>query len=55
LDEGDPWIQESITGSRFSARFMWDDRTEGRILPVITGSATVVGRGDLFIGRDEVH
>jgi proline racemase len=55
LDEGDPWIQESITGSRFSARFMWDDRTEGRILPVITGSATVVGRGDLFIGRDEAH
>ena len=53
LEEGDVWIQESITGSQFSARFVWEDQGEGIIVPEITGSATVVARGELLIGPDE--
>jgi len=41
LAEGAPWVQESITGSSFTASFRWLDRTTGKIAPVITGTAFV--------------
>ena len=41
LAPGKTWVQESIIGSAFSARFHWLDRTSGKISPVITGTAFV--------------
>ena len=41
LAEGAPWVQESITGSTFTASYRWLDRAAGRISPVITGTAFV--------------
>lgn len=54
LGEGEVWIQESITGSRFSARFTWEDEATGSIAPVITGSAAITATGELLISADEV-
>ena len=39
LRPGEPWIQESIIGSRFTATYRKDD--SGRIIPKITGHAYV--------------
>jgi 4-hydroxyproline epimerase len=54
LAEGEVWIQESITGSRFSADYRWLDSDRSEIAPRITGSASITGRGELLIARDEV-
>src|SRR5439155_11889736 len=46
LAEGQPWVQESIIGSRFTAHY----RREGdRILPTITGRACITGEATLII------
>ena len=47
LEEGAPWIQESIVGSRFTASFQWLDRTQGLILPTLSGSAFVTAQAFL--------
>jgi 4-hydroxyproline epimerase len=41
LDEGEEWVQESVIGSSFCARFRWLDRPAGRIAPIISGRAHV--------------
>jgi proline racemase len=41
LAEGEPWVQESLIGSVFSARYRWHDRSRGEIVPTITGTAHV--------------
>jgi len=41
LAEGEEWVQESIIGSSFSARFRWHDRASGQITPLISGRAYV--------------
>ena len=41
LAEGAHWVQESITGSRFTASYRWLDRAAGSVAPVITGTAYV--------------
>jgi len=43
LREGEPWIQESLIGSTFSARYQWHARDKGEITPIITGTAHVTG------------
>jgi 4-hydroxyproline epimerase len=47
LAEGEEWIQESVIGSTFSARYRWSDRAKGEIVPTITGSAHVTGEATL--------
>jgi proline racemase len=47
LDEGAPWVQESLIGSSFTARFRWHDRAKGEIVPTITGSAHVTAESAL--------
>ena len=47
LAEGEPWIQESIIGSTFSARYRWLDQAKGEIAPTITGRAHVIAEGTL--------
>ena len=41
LAEGAPWVQESIIGSTFKCAYRWLDRAEGKVAPLITGTASV--------------
>ncbi|HLP78296.1 MAG TPA: proline racemase family protein, partial [Candidatus Paceibacterota bacterium] len=41
LKEGETWIQESIIGSSFAGEFRWLNQTEGKVAPIITGTAFV--------------
>jgi 4-hydroxyproline epimerase len=41
LEPGASWVQEGILGTRFIGRFEWEDRTTGRIVPMITGTAFI--------------
>jgi len=50
LAEGETWVQESITGSTFSAKYTWIDRARGEIAPSITGRASVLSEADLLVG-----
>jgi 4-hydroxyproline epimerase len=43
LEEGETWVQESLIGSTFVARYRWHDRVKGEIVPTITGTAHVTG------------
>jgi len=43
LAEGEAWVQESLIGSTFVARYRWGDRANGEIVPTITGTAHVTG------------
>jgi 4-hydroxyproline epimerase len=47
LQEGEPWIQESLIGSTFSARYRWHARDKGEITPIISGTAHVTGEARL--------
>jgi len=51
LQAGEEWVQESIVGSRFAARYRLDD--EGRIIPTITGHAFVVSEATLHADPDD--
>lgn len=45
LDAGRTWVQESVIGSRFEARYAL---TNGEVIPTITGQAYVTARGELL-------
>ena len=49
LAEGEEWIQESLVGSTFSARYRWIDRAAGTISPSITGRAFVTAESTLLL------
>jgi len=49
LQEGDRWVQESIIGSTFTGSFRWLDRAQGKIAPIITGSAFINGESTLLL------
>jgi len=49
LDEGQPWVQESIIGSLFTGRYRWLDRAAGTIEPTIIGTAFVNVEGTLLL------
>ena len=49
LAEGEPWIQESVIGSTFSASFRWLDRPAGKISPTISGHAHVNAEATLVL------
>lgn len=46
LGEGEPWVQESIIGSVFHARYR---RAGDRIVPTLSGTAHVCGEGALLL------
>ena len=46
LAEGETWIQESVIGSRFAARYRRDGDA---VVPTITGRAFVTAEGDLVL------
>lgn len=41
LQPGETWVQESVIGSTFSARYAWEDDSHTRIRPTITGRASI--------------
>ena len=49
LAEGETWIQESILGTRFTARYRWEDRAADRIIPTVTGTAFVTAESRLLL------
>ncbi len=49
VGEGQTWVQESITGSVFTATYRWADDARTAIIPAITGAAEVVAAGQLFV------
>jgi 4-hydroxyproline epimerase len=49
LAEGEPWVQESIVGSRFKASYKWLDRASGKIIPSIEGNAFITAESTLLL------
>lgn len=49
LAEHTAWVQESIIGSAFTARYRWLDRGKGEIAPTITGIAHVTAEAELIL------
>ncbi|MBM3837044.1 MAG: hydroxyproline-2-epimerase [Verrucomicrobia bacterium] len=49
LEEGQPWVQESILGSLFTGRYRWLDRAKGTVAPTITGTAFVNSEATLLL------
>ena len=49
LAEGEEWVQESVIGSSFRARYRWLDRAAGTILPTIIGRAWVTAESTLVL------
>lgn len=49
LREGEPWVQESILGSRFTGSYTWLDKDHGSISPTITGQAFITGEATLLL------
>lgn len=45
LAPGEPWLQESVIGSRFTGRYRLD--AEGRVIPSISGRAFICGEATL--------
>jgi proline racemase len=53
LEEGEPWVQESVIGSTFTGRYRWHDRAKGEIVPTITGRAHVTADSVLRLDPDD--
>jgi proline racemase len=53
LAEGQPWVQQSIVGSRFTGQFRWLDRSKGIIEPTITGSAHITAEATLLLDESD--
>lgn len=49
LAEGAVWVQESIIGSTFTARYRWLDRARGEVAPTVTGTAHVTAEATLLL------
>lgn len=49
LEEGAPWVQESVLGSQFVGSYRWLDQKTGTILPTITGRAYITAELTLLI------
>ena len=53
LEENEPWIQESIIGSRFKGSYTWLDRSVGKVIPRITGTAFVNAESTLLLDESD--
>jgi proline racemase len=53
LAENQPYVQESILRTRFTGRYRWLDRAEGRIVPTITGTAHVNAEAVLLLDEGD--
>jgi 4-hydroxyproline epimerase len=55
LAEGEPWVQQSIIGSTFTAHYRWLDRSKGHIIPTIKGSAHVTAEAVLRLDPNDPY
>ena len=55
LAEGEEWVQESVIGSRFRARYRWLDREAGSIAPTILGRAWVTAESSFVLDPDDPY
>ena len=55
LVPGQEWVQESITGSLFTATFAWIDEARGIVAPTIAGEAGIVAEGHLLFRAEEIR
>ena len=53
LAENEPYVQESILGTRFTGRYRWLDRAAGEIVPTVTGTAHVTAEATLILSEDD--
>jgi 4-hydroxyproline epimerase len=53
LEEGAPWVQESLIGSTFTGRYRWHDRGKGEVVPTITGRAHVTAESTLRLDPED--
>jgi 4-hydroxyproline epimerase len=53
LAEGEAWVQASVIGSTFEARYRWRDRANAEITPTITGTAHVTGETVLRLDPED--
>lgn len=53
LEENEPWVQESIIGSRFKGSYIWLDRSAGKVTPRITGTAFVNAESTLLLDESD--
>ncbi len=49
LSEGEPWVQESVLGTKFSGSFRWLDRAAGTVRPTINGTAYITAETTLLL------
>jgi proline racemase len=49
LEEGEEWVQESVIGSSFRARYRWLDRLAGTVAPTIIGRAWVTAESNFVL------
>jgi len=54
LAEHEPWVQESIIGSRFTGCYRWLDRAKGTITPTLTGTAHVTAEATLLLDERDL-
>ena len=53
LAEGEPWVAESVIGSRFTARYRWKDAARSEVVPTITGRAHVTSEAVLRLDSED--
>jgi proline racemase len=55
LAVGEPWVHESVIGSRFTGRIVGETTVGGRpaIVPEITGRAWITGRAEYVLAADD--
>ena len=54
LAPGEPWVQESILGSRFTGRYRQSERA-GEIIPTISGRAWITAELELHLDTDDPY
>lgn len=53
LKPGEVWIQEGILGTSFSGRYRWEDEANSKIIPTISGKASITIDGNLLLQDDD--
>jgi 4-hydroxyproline epimerase len=53
LAEGEPWVQEGVSGECFRGSYRWIDRKKGVIAPRIGGRAHVTAEGTLLFSPED--
>ena len=54
LRPGEPWLQESISGSLFTVSYQWIVRDAGVIAPLVVGAAELTAKADLLFAPPEL-